>query len=92
VQRIQEARAEARRSGLALADGAIATACEQSCPADAIVFGDLADPQSRVSRLAASPRHYHLLEELNLRPVVGYLRLVRHGEEAAPPPEEARHG
>jgi molybdopterin-containing oxidoreductase family iron-sulfur binding subunit len=96
VQRIQEARSEARRQGGAIADGDIATACQQSCPADAIVFGDLADPGSRVSRAAAGPRHYHVLAELNVKPVVGYLRLVRDtpGEGAAAPPtgEETRHG
>ncbi|MCZ7652902.1 MAG: 4Fe-4S dicluster domain-containing protein [Thermoanaerobaculia bacterium] len=95
VQRIQEAKAESRRLGRPVADGDVATACEQSCPAEAIVFGDLADPASRVARAAADPRHYHVLAELHVKPVVGYLRLVRHRDEAAPPPagrEDHRHG
>ncbi len=78
VQRIQEAKIEAKRQGRAPEEGDIRTACQQSCPAGAIVFGDLNDPRSRVSRLAADPRRYDVLAELNLRPSVGYLRLVRN--------------
>ncbi len=78
VQRIQEAKFEARRRGVALADGDIRPACQQSCPAGAIVFGDLNDPKSRLSRLIAGGRHYRVLEELNVRPTVGYLRVVRN--------------
>lgn len=78
VQRIQETRAEAKRLGRDLADGDIQTACQQSCPARAIVFGDLNDPESQVSKLAGSPRHYQVLAEMNIRPVVGYLRRVRN--------------
>jgi len=94
VQRIQEAKAESRRRGRPIADGEVATACEQSCPAEAIVFGDLADPASRVARAAAGPRHYHVLAELNVKPVVGYQRLVRNrgdGPPSAPTPGEG-HG
>ena len=68
VQRIQEAKAEARARGAPLRDGDIQTACQQSCPTQAIVFGDLNDPESRVARLAGSPRAYGVLEELNVRP------------------------
>jgi molybdopterin-containing oxidoreductase family iron-sulfur binding subunit len=78
VQRVQEAKAEAKRRGLPLSDGDIKTACQQSCPAEAIVFGDLNDPGSQVARLAKSPRHYHLLEEMNFMPAVGYLTKIRH--------------
>ncbi|RME47307.1 MAG: 4Fe-4S dicluster domain-containing protein, partial [Chloroflexi bacterium] len=81
VQRIQEAKAEAKRLGKPLADGDIKLACEQSCPADAIVFGDMNDPDSRISRLLANPRHYRMLEEMNYRPTVGYLTKVRNREE-----------
>ena len=73
VQRIQEAKIEAGRAGKVLRDGEIQTACQQSCPAQAIVFGDLNDPKSRVARLAAGPRGYRVLEELNVRPSVTYL-------------------
>lgn len=78
VQRIQEAKIEAKRRGVALADGDIRLACQQSCPAGAIVFGDTNDPESRVSRLIAAGRHYRVLEEINVRPSVGYLSVVRN--------------
>lgn len=78
VQRIQEAKFEAKRSGEPLADGAVRPACEQSCPMQAIVFGDLNDPESRIAKLADSPRHFHVLEEIDVRPSVGYLTLVRN--------------
>jgi molybdopterin-containing oxidoreductase family iron-sulfur binding subunit len=77
VQRIHAARIEARSQGRPLADGEIQTACQQSCPAQAIAFGDLNDPRSRVARLASSRRSYALLEELDLRPAVDYLAVVR---------------
>jgi molybdopterin-containing oxidoreductase family iron-sulfur binding subunit len=80
VQRIQESKAEVRRRGRELADGDIQTACQQSCPADAIVFGDRSDPHSRLSALKSGPRHYHVLEELNTRPAVGYLTKIRNRE------------
>jgi molybdopterin-containing oxidoreductase family iron-sulfur binding subunit len=78
VQRIQEARSEATRRGLHLRDGDIQTACQQSCPAQAITFGNLNDPQSRVARQARSARGYQVLEDLNTRPAVTYLTLVRN--------------
>ncbi|HXG59244.1 MAG TPA: 4Fe-4S dicluster domain-containing protein, partial [Thermoanaerobaculia bacterium] len=78
VQRIEEARIAAKQRGEPIADGAIRTACEQSCPADAIVFGDRHDPKSRVAALVRDKRHYVVLEELNIKPSVGYLELVRN--------------
>jgi molybdopterin-containing oxidoreductase family iron-sulfur binding subunit len=81
VQRIQEAKIEARRQGLPLADGAIQPACQQSCPAQAIVFGDLNDPRSQVARLARDGRGYQVLAELNVRPSVTYLKGVRNRAE-----------
>jgi molybdopterin-containing oxidoreductase family iron-sulfur binding subunit len=78
IQRIQAGKLRAEAAGEKLADGAIRTACQQACPAEAITFGDLADPQSEVARKQASPRFYHVLEELNTRPVVGYLARVRN--------------
>jgi molybdopterin-containing oxidoreductase family iron-sulfur binding subunit len=78
VQRIQEARAEAARQGLAVRDGDVQTACQQSCPAQAITFGNANDPASRVARQARGPRAYRVLEELNVRPSVTYLALVRN--------------
>lgn len=81
VQRIQEAKLEAKRLGMPLADGQIRPACQQSCPAGAIVFGDLNDAESEVSKASASPRCYQVLSELNVRPTVGYLRIVRNRED-----------
>ena len=73
AQRIEEARIEARQKGIRIPDGAIRMACEQSCPADAIVFGDLNDPKSAIGKARRDPRHFRLLEELNVDPAVGYL-------------------
>ncbi|MBI2220121.1 MAG: TAT-variant-translocated molybdopterin oxidoreductase [Acidobacteria bacterium] len=89
VQRIQEGKIEAKRRGEPLRDGEIKTACEQSCPAQAIVFGDLNDPESRVSRLMGGARTYRVLEELNVRPSIGYLKLVRQG---TPDAGDGHHG
>jgi molybdopterin-containing oxidoreductase family iron-sulfur binding subunit len=89
VQRIHEAKAEAKRRGAALSSMELRTACEQSCPAGAIVFGDLSDPESAVSRRGREPRSYRVLEELNLRPSVAYLTKVRRREGELP---EERHG
>ncbi len=76
IQRIEAARIEARREGRPIRDGEVLPACQQSCPAQAIVFGDMNDPDSAISRLTCSPRYYRALEELNVRPAVGYLMVV----------------
>jgi molybdopterin-containing oxidoreductase family iron-sulfur binding subunit len=78
VQRIQAGKIAAQHAGRPLADGDIRTACQQACPAKAIVFGDLQDPDSEVARLRGSGRHYHLLHDLGTRPNVGYLAKVRN--------------
>jgi len=78
VQRIQEAKIEAKRTGGSVSDATLKTACQQSCPADAIVFGDMNDPASAVARGIADQRHYRLLEELEIRPSVGYKTIVRN--------------
>jgi molybdopterin-containing oxidoreductase family iron-sulfur binding subunit len=83
IQRIQEAKIEARRLGLPLGDGDIQTACQQSCPTQAIVFGNLNDPTSRAAHLAKSKRAYHVLEELNVQSAVSYLGVVRHRPDPA---------
>jgi molybdopterin-containing oxidoreductase family iron-sulfur binding subunit len=81
VQRIQEAKIESKRNGAPIQDGDIRTACQQSCPAGAIVFGDLNDPKSRVARLAKDARQYRVLEDLNVGPSVHYLKIVRQEEQ-----------
>jgi Fe-S-cluster-containing dehydrogenase component len=77
VQRIHDAKAEARRGRRELEDGDIQVACQQSCPAQAIVFGDMNDSESEIAATMAKRRHYRVLEEINVRPTVGYLELVR---------------
>ena len=74
VQRIQDAQDIAKDEDREVRDGEVTTACAQSCPAQAIVFGDLADPESRVTRLAGSARASQLLEDLGTHPSVFYLR------------------
>ncbi len=79
IQRINHAKDVAKDEGRGVRDGEIAPACAQSCPAEAIVFGDLNDPESRVAKLARDPRRYHILEELNTKPAITYLKkVVRH--------------
>ena len=80
IQRIQAGKLASAHAGTPLADGDIRTACQQACPAQAIVFGDLQDPTSAVARLRTSARHYHLLESVGTRPNVGYLTKVRNRE------------
>lgn len=78
VQRIQEKKQEAKLAGRMIEDGEIKTACQQSCPGNAIVFGDLNNPESKISKLFKDERNYHLLEELHTLPSVGYLTKVRN--------------
>jgi molybdopterin-containing oxidoreductase family iron-sulfur binding subunit len=73
VQRIKGAQIQAKADERELADGEIQPACAQACPATALVFGDLDDPESAVSRLSRSPRGTKLLEDLGTRPSVTYL-------------------
>lgn len=78
IQRIQEGRLKAKKEGRKVAEGDFKVACQQSCPSDAIVFGDLADPNSEVSKLLEHQKGYQLLEELNVRPRVSFLPKVRN--------------
>ncbi len=81
VQRIQEQKLKAKLENRKLNDGEIKTACMQACPAGAIVFGNLNDKESRVSRLFSDPRQYYLLEELHTLPSVGFLTRVWNDED-----------
>jgi molybdopterin-containing oxidoreductase family iron-sulfur binding subunit len=78
IQRITHARINAEEQNRKVQDGEVLTACQQACPAEAIIFGDLNDPGSRVAKLKASERNYGLLEELNTRPRTTYLAAVRN--------------
>jgi molybdopterin-containing oxidoreductase family iron-sulfur binding subunit len=84
VQRINHARIQAKREARAIRDGEVLTACQSACPTDAIVFGNINDPNSRVTRLKASPRNYAMLDELNTRPRTTYLAAVRHPHPSLP--------
>jgi molybdopterin-containing oxidoreductase family iron-sulfur binding subunit len=74
IQRIRAAKDLAKDEGRPVRDGDVVTACEQSCPTAAIVFGDLKDPTSRVARLAAAKGGWRVFEELGTEPSVHYLR------------------
>jgi Fe-S-cluster-containing dehydrogenase component len=79
VQRIQNAKISAKADGRRqLQDGDVVTACQQACPAEAIVFGNILDEKSRVARTKKQPRDYALLEELNVRPRTTYLAKLRN--------------
>jgi molybdopterin-containing oxidoreductase family iron-sulfur binding subunit len=76
IQRISRARITAEKENRRLRDGEVVTACQQACPADAIVFGDLNDPRSKVTRLKQEPLDYPMLGQLNTRPRTTYLAKV----------------
>ena len=78
VQRISQNRMEAKASGVEIEDGQIVTACEQACPTEAIVFGNINDPDSRVSRYKASELNYGTLTDLNTRPRTTYLAALKN--------------
>jgi molybdopterin-containing oxidoreductase family iron-sulfur binding subunit len=84
VQRINLARIAAKKDSvddggpLAIANGSLQTACQQACPTQAIVFGDINDPESRVAKLKQDPRNYGVLEELGTQPRTTYLTRLRN--------------
>lgn len=78
IQRIQEAKIGAELEGRPVRDGEIVTACQAVCPTEAIVFGNINDPNSRVAKLKAERRNYSLLADLNTRPRTTYLGALRN--------------
>ncbi len=74
IQRIQDSQGQAKDEGRPLKDGEIQPACAQSCPTEAITFGDLENSESRVSKLAKSGRAFRLMEELGTKPSIVYLK------------------
>ncbi len=78
IQRINHKRIDSERENRQIADGELQTACQQSCPANAIVFGNINDPNSLVSKWKAKNRNYGLLDDLNTRPRTTYLAEIRN--------------
>jgi molybdopterin-containing oxidoreductase family iron-sulfur binding subunit len=78
IQRIQAAKLKAKNENRSLNPEEVQSACAQSCPANAIVFGDMNDKDSRLNKLISSGRRYNLLEELFTRPSVNYLTKIRN--------------
>jgi Fe-S-cluster-containing dehydrogenase component len=78
VQRIQAVKIKAKNARRPIKDGEIKVACQQTCPTDAIVFGDLNDKSSEVRKRQDIPRSYAMLEELNTRPRLQYLARIRN--------------
>jgi len=84
VQRIRAAEIVAEREGRKIHDGEIVTACQAACPSAAITFGDLNDPHSEVAKWKSEPRNYGLLAELNTRPRLTHLAVVRNPNPEMP--------
>jgi molybdopterin-containing oxidoreductase family iron-sulfur binding subunit len=93
VQRINQARVAAKLDDRQIRDGEVLTACQSACPTDAIVFGNINDPDSKVARLKKSALNYPLLAELNTKPRTTYLAVVRNpNTELEPTPAAAEAG
>ena len=87
IQRIRTTQIAAEAEGRKLADGDVVTACQQSCPTQAIIFGDRNLRDSAVAKRKATPIDYVLLEELNTRPRTSYSALIRNPNPAIRPEE-----
>jgi MoCo/4Fe-4S cofactor protein with predicted Tat translocation signal len=91
IQRIQLGKLEAKKQKRRPKDGEIVTACAQSCPTEAIVFGDMRDPESRISKLLRredGERAFHALDAINVQPNVTYLTKIRNADKTEFFPEE----
>lgn len=82
VQRIRDAKDQAKDNQTKVRDGDLKTACQQTCPTEAIIFGDINDPQSRVSKLRQDQRAFRVLDVLNTKPMVSYMTKVRNKEHS----------
>ena len=97
VHRIQEAKLTAKKERRRVVDGDVSVACASSCPTNAITFGDMNDPESKISKLLEvekEGRAFHMLEEINVRPQISYLTKVRNKDvsgKAETPKAEKEH-
>ena len=92
VQRINAVKIAAKNDARPIRDGEIVTACEQACPSQAIVFGNVNDVESRVAKLQKSGRAYSLLAEINVRPRTQYLARLKNPVHGAEAPAGGAHG
>ena len=95
VQRITAGRIHAEKEERKVRDGEVVTACQQACPTDAIVFGDISDPESRVSKIKKQQRNYAMLAEVNTRPRTTYIAGVLNpnmGLESKTAEKKSEHG
>jgi len=94
IQRIKEAKGKAKDKGVKVTDKDLKTACQQGCPTDAIIFGDMNDPNSLVSQWKNDPRAYRALDELNVKSSISYLTKIRNvdsmGEHDASKTQEGK--
>lgn len=88
-QRLQAGKLEAKKAGAPIVDGSIKTACQQACPTNAIMFGDVNDENSEIVNWRKNERSYYLLEEVGIKPTVSYMVKVRNQDE--PILEESSH-
>jgi molybdopterin-containing oxidoreductase family iron-sulfur binding subunit len=84
TQRISIARIEAEKDGRKIKDGEVVTACQAVCPTDAIIFGDMNDPNSAVAKSKKDHRDYKLLNELNTQPRTTYLAGLKNQNKEMP--------
>jgi molybdopterin-containing oxidoreductase family iron-sulfur binding subunit len=84
TQRISMARIEAEKDGRKIRDGEVVTACQSACPADAITFGDMNDPNSKIAKTKKDHRDYKLLNELNTQPRTTYLANLKNQNKEMP--------
>ncbi|MCZ2140366.1 MAG: TAT-variant-translocated molybdopterin oxidoreductase [Bacteroidia bacterium] len=82
IQRIQAGKLQAKLENRKVKDGDVKTACQQSCPADAIIFGDVNDSKSEIAKLYKNERSYVVLEEYNVQPSITYMTKIRNVEES----------
>jgi molybdopterin-containing oxidoreductase family iron-sulfur binding subunit len=81
-QRLQAGKLVAKAAKMPIVDGSIKTACQQACPTNAIMFGDINDEAAEINTWRNDDKNYFLLEEVGVKPTVSYLLKVRNQEEA----------